>query len=247
MNGSPFANDKPGCAAALRHHLQTAKALRRQANQAPDAARQRLLLRQWQAQRLARCYADLLASEPFGLAARFFLSDLYGPKDFSSRDDEVERILPLLQRLLPVSALQTIALAIEVDALSEQLDAAMVVELDRAKAIERIDEAAYTAAYRRVGRRADRERQIVLVRTTGDALEKLAQKPLLSTLLALMRGPAQLAGLADLHAFLESGFAAFAHMGRAGEFLDCIESREWTLLGNLFGGVADPFFSIAPQ
>lgn len=51
---------------ALRRHLKTAKALRLQANQAPATARKRLLLREWQAARLARSYSDLLASERFG-------------------------------------------------------------------------------------------------------------------------------------------------------------------------------------
>lgn len=73
-------DDKPHYANALRHHLQTAKTLRRQAAQTPQAARQRQRLREWQATRLARTYGDLLASERYGLAARFFLSDLYGPK-----------------------------------------------------------------------------------------------------------------------------------------------------------------------
>ena len=241
MNASEFDNEKLACAEAVRHHLQTAKAFRQQARDAPADARKRLLLREWQAARLARSYADLLASNRFGQAARFFLADLYGPKDFSSRDEEVERILPLLLSLLPLSALHTIALAIEVDALTEQLDAAMVAELDRAGCIDGITDDTYTAAYRRVGRRQDRERQLDLIRNTGEALEKLAQKPLLTALLKLMRGPAHLAGLGDLHAFLENGFDAFRRMGNASEFLDCIESRERKLFNNMFDGVAQPF------
>lgn len=244
MNGSEPDNQKHACADALRHHLQTAKTFRQHAREAPADARKRMLLREWQAARLAHTYADLLASEHFGQAAQFFLSDLYGPKDFSSRDDEIERILPLLLSLLPLSALQTIALAIEVDALTEQLDAAMVGELDRAGAINGIDEDSYAVAYRRVGRRKDRERQIVLIRSTGDALEKLAQKSLLTALLKLMRAPAHLTGLADLHAFLENGFDAFRRMGNASEFLDCIESRERKLFENMFSGVDKPFASL---
>ncbi len=243
MNASEFDNQKRVCAEAVRHHLQTAKAFRQQAREVPAAARKRMLLREWQAARLARTYADLLASDHFGQAAQFFLTDLYGPKDFSSRDDEIERILPLLLSLLPLSALQTIALAIEVDALTEQLDAAMVDDLGRTGAINCIDEDTYAAAYRRVGRRADRERQIVLIRNTGDALEKLAQKSLLTALLKLMRGPAHLAGLGDLHAFLENGFDAFRRMGNASDFLDCIESRERKLFENMFSAVAKPFAS----
>ncbi len=240
MDDSQPDDEKARWTAALRRHLKTAKALRLQANQAPAAARKRLLLREWQAARLVRSYADLLASERFGQSAQFFLSDLYGPKDFSSRDQEVERILPLLVSLLPASALQTIALAIEVDALTEQLDAAMVVELDRAGTIDCINADAYTAAYRQVGRRMERERQIDLIRTTGEVLERLARNALLTTLLKLMRTPAQLAGLGDLHAFLASGFAAFRRMGNAIEFLDCIENTERKLLQNRFSSVEKP-------
>lgn len=241
MDESELDAEKRQCGETLRRHLHAAKALRQRAGKSPERARKRLLLRTWQAARLARSYADLLASERYAQSARFLLTDLYGPKDFSGRDDEVERILPLLLDLLPLSALRTIALAVETDALTERLDAATVAELDRAGVIDRIDEDSYAAAYRRVGLRKDRVRQIVLVRKTGDALARLASKPLVTTVLKLMRRPAHLAGLDDLHAFLENGFTTFRRMGSAGEFLDSIEMRERRLITNLFDGVAQPF------
>ena len=241
MDDVTVSIEKQQCAAALRQHLQTAKRLRLQANSEPAAAAKRLRLREWQAGRLARTHADLLASPRFGAAARFFLSDLYGPKDFSSRDEEVERILPLLIRMLPTSALQSVALAVEVDALSEELDSAMVAELERAGMIERIDEEAYAAAYRAVGCRAERERQVMLIRQTGEALDRVARKPLLGAMLRLMRAPAQLAGLAELHEFLDRGLNAFRCMGPAGEFLDSIDGKERGLLNRLFDGSASPF------
>ena len=117
----------------------------------------------------------------------------------------------------------------------------MVEALTRAHAIECIDHSNYAAAYRAVGRREDRERQIVLIRHTGDALDKLAQKPFLTALLSLMKGPAHLAGLGDLHLFLENGFSAFKHMGNAETFLERIEDGESTLLGKLFDEAEDPF------
>ena len=241
MDPSPVSTDKQQSAEALRLHLKTAKSLRQQANCDPSVAGKRLRLREWQAARLARTHADLLASPRFGQAAEFFLSDLYGPKDFSSRDEEVERILPLLVKMLPVSALCTVALAVEVDALTERLDSATVAELSRAGAIDCISEDAYAAAYRAVGCRGDRERQIMLIRQTGEALDKLARKPLLSGLLRLMRAPAHLAGLGDLHTFLDCGFKAFRHMGSATEFLDSIDSKEQSLLTRLFAGAPSPF------
>ena len=189
----------------------------------------------------------MLLNPRYGLAAKFFLSDLYGPQDFSSRDEEIERILPMLTSLLPASALQTIALAVELDALTEDLDSAMVGELRKMGRIDAIDEinqindSTYSAAYRAVGRRPERQRQIALIRETGEALEKLARKPLLRSVLKLMRGPAHLAGLGCSQAFLESGFDAFCKMGEATEFLDAIEGKEQCLLTNLFGGAAQPF------
>jgi hypothetical protein len=241
MDDSTASIEKRQYAEALRRHLRAAKQLRQQANVDPTAARARLYLREWQAGRLARSHAELLVNTRFGPAARFFISDLYGPKDFSSRDEEVERILPLLIKMLPASALRTVALAVELDALTEELDSAMVAELCRVGRIEQIDENAYAAAYRAVGCRAERLRQIVLIRETGEALERLTTKPLLSSLLKMMRRPAQVAGLGDLHQFLEHGFNAFRGMGSASDFLDSIDGKERHVLKRLFDGVSDPF------
>jgi hypothetical protein len=234
-------DEKQQSAEALRRHLQTAKLLRQQINADTESARDRLSLREWQAARLVKSYTDLLASERYGKAARFFFSDLYGPKDFSSRDEEVERILPMLVAMLPASALRTIALAVELDALTEFLDLAMVAELRAAERIGSIDENAYAAAYRAVGHRSERERQILLMRDAGEVLKQLAQRSLLTTALKLMRRPAHLAGLGELHEFLEKGFDAFRQMGDATEFLDCIENKEQKLLIKLFDSAKNPF------
>lgn len=233
MDHSNENTEKHKIAALLGHHLQSAKALRQQANGETETARDRLRLREWQAARLARTYADLLSSPRYCLAAKFFLSDLYGPKDFSSRDDEIERILPLLISMLPARALQTMALAVELDGLTEMLDSAMVRELQAMRRTSNIDDEAYATAYRTVGQAAERQRQIKLILDTGEALEKLARKPFLATALRLMRGPAYLAGLGDLHEFLGNGFAAFRSLGNAAEFLNWISVREQRLLNCL--------------
>ena len=225
----------------LRQHLGRAKALRAVANTDPRMSADRLRLRAWQAERLAATYRDLLDSERYSAAARFFLTDLYGPKDFSERDHEVERILPTLAAALPASGIRTVALAIEVDALSEELDAAMVAELRRARAMAKIGEKTYAEAYRRCGRRAQRELQLELIGEIGEALAALVRKPLVHAGLRLMRAPARLAGLAELHAFLEDGYNAFHRMGDPSEFLDTITTRETVILRQLYDGDARPF------
>lgn len=233
--------DKKYWVAQLRRHLGQAKALRAAARTDPRDAEDRLSLRTWQADRLAATYRDLLDSKRYHDAARFFLTDLYGPKDFSERDHEVERILPTLAATLPASGIRTIALAIEVDALSEELDAAMVNELRRARAIANISEKTYAEAYQRCGKRAQRELQLRLIGEVGEALAALTRKPLIHAALRIMRAPARLAGLAELHAFLENGYDAFHKMGDPAEFLATIATREATLLQRLYAGTARPF------
>ena len=68
-----------------------------------DAARRRL--RAWQAARLARTHADLLANARMDLAAAFFLTDIYGSEDLSSLDANVRRVVPAMKRVLPAEAI----------------------------------------------------------------------------------------------------------------------------------------------
>jgi hypothetical protein len=228
--------DRATCSAALAAFIAEARDLRLAAAADPVIERRRASLRAWQAARLARTHADLLASERFGEAAAFFLSDLYGPKDFGERDAELERILPLMTTLLPVSGLNTMLLAIEVDALSERFDAAMVGVLGAQLDTPEMSDEAYASAYREVGDRPGRETQIRLIGETGEALDAFAQKPFVRMALKMMQGPAKMAGLGELQAFLERGFDAFRTMRDVSEFVDSIVSREREFSAKLFSG-----------
>ena len=202
-----------------------------------DAAfsERRARLRAWQGARLARTHRDLLESRRFHDAAEFFLTDLYGPRDLSRRIEEVRRIVPVMTSVLPDSGLATVAHAMELNALSESLDAAMVERLGE-KASE-IPGALYGEAYRAVGRAQDRERQIDLIALLGEALDKLTHIRFIGMTLKLMRTPAQLAGLGELQAFLERGYAAFGAMrGGAGEFVSIVVGRERAISEALMAG-----------
>ncbi|RPH67132.1 MAG: hypothetical protein EHM83_02280 [Burkholderiales bacterium] len=191
----------------------------------------------WQAHRLARTHRDLLTEPRHVPAARFFLEDLYGAKDFSQRDAELARIVPMMARLLPDAALATIADAVEMDALSERLDLALARRLREPDA-PAIDEAAYADAYRAAGSRSEREHQIELIVTVGRSLDRLVRHPMLGHLLNAMGGPARLAGLSEMHDFLARGFEAFRSMGGASEFLARIERRERQILEALYAGAS---------
>ena len=226
--------DRTACVADLKRFLAEARDLRLAAAADPVRGQRRDRLRAWQAARLAKTHADLLASPKFNIAATFFLSDLYGPKDFSERDTEMEKVLPIMTTMLPVSGLRTLLLAVEVDALSERFDAEMVAVLGKRLDQDGLALDDYAAAYRQVGDRDGRELQIRLIGETGEALDALAHKAFAGAALKLMHGPAQLAGLGELHAFLERGFNAFRSLRRADEFLETIVQRERELTVSLF-------------
>ena len=218
----------------LERHLRQLRELRGPGRAAPARLAE---LKRWQAQRLQRTYADYASQPRYAAATSFFIDDLYGAKDFSSRDQAMLRILPVMTRMLPESAVETAALAIELEALSEHLDH----QLAGALAAGPITEASYAEAYRASTKREDRERQIELIEATGRRLDELVRKPLVGQMLKMMRRPAKLAGLADLQDFLERGYGAFRAMDGAGEFLDAVRTREEKLLSALFSRAARPF------
>jgi hypothetical protein len=214
----------------LTAQLERAVAVRRAASADPAAAAARDRLRGWQAARLARTHADLLASPRFARSAAFFLSDIYGPNDLGELYAETGRVVPAMSRLLPTGGLTTVAHAIELDAISEELDSAMAAQLGAAE----IDAAAYGRTYRGVGRRSDRERQIQLIEEVGTALERLSRKPLIGATLAMMRLPARMAGLEALQDFLERGYDAFSGTQGVDEFLTLVVTRERALMNAVF-------------
>ena len=179
MTHQSHSPDDESTLGQLYRQLNRVAALREQMRSHPQDMQDRDCLRQWQADRLGRTHRDLLESDRYGPAARFFLTDLYGPGDSARRDADVMRVMPTAERLLPESGHKVLAQAIELDALSEELDYLMVVALRRIGGLNPITAEHYTIAYRAVGEQARREHQITLVSQLGMTLDRLARKPLL--------------------------------------------------------------------
>lgn len=193
-------------------------------------------VKRFQHARFAATYADLMAQGRYAGAARFFLEDLYGPTDFTDRDEQFARIVPALVRLFPAEIVQTVSELAELHALSERMDSAMGRAWQAAGSGGDLDGVAYGRLWRAVGEPAAREQQIRLMVRVGGALDRYTRSAWLRQTLRLMRGPAQAAGLGALHGFLERGFDTFKAMGGAADFLGTIESRERDLAEQLFAG-----------
>jgi len=190
------------------------------------------VLASWQSERLAWTHRDLLASERFGPATRYFFTDLYGNRDYSPRDEGMERVLPVMVRVMPSPALASIAMGLEIHALTQDLDFRMTEMLSRQFGpLNRLTAEKYAHAYRLCDNAADRERQILLIGEIGRTLDRVVRYTLVYNAVRLARRPAHLAGFGALHDFIERGFVAFRHMGSADEFLETIERRELAIMG----------------
>ena len=217
----------PAASAALKSHLEFLARMRGANSPVPARLAE---VKRWQSRRLALAYADLAAEDRYARATSFFLEQLYGAKDFSGRDAEMLRIYPSMVRILPAAAVETAALAIEVDALSEDLDRRLTAVLEPGP----IDWVTYARAFRSSATLAERQRQVELIDAVGRRLDRLVRKPMVYSMLKLMRAPARMAGLSGLQHFLEEGFESFRHMHGADEFLNLIVERETALARRLF-------------
>jgi hypothetical protein len=196
-------------------------------------------LADWQARRLRMTYADLAADPRYTAAVQFFQNDLYSGADYSRRDADLAKVVPMLVKMLPEGVIATVAVAMELNALSQELDRALLARLPRADA--QFSVAEYAKAYRRAGNLPLRRRQIRLIGELGASLDHYVHKPLVRTALAMMKQPARLAGMGALQDFLERGFAAFRSMGGAETFLRTVDERETHIMESIAGGASDPF------
>ena len=199
-------------------------------------------VRRWQAQRLEASFDHFLRDPRRRPAAQFFLSDVYNDRDFSRRDADIARVLPMMQRLLPGALLSTLSDAIELGLLTHAFDLRLAQVLDGiAPRRRKLDAALYAQAYREAGLPRLRSHQIDLIARVGEGLAGALRLPGVAMLLKLSRGPARAAGLAELQGFLERGFAAFAELGDARGFIGEIEADEREIAQRLFEGDPEPF------
>lgn len=226
-------------AETIRQCVAEVQRLREECRLLPDIAISVGYLKRFQARRFAGTYADLLASPDYGRAARFFLEELYGDRDYRERDAQFARIAGAVEKLFPKDVAQTAEGLARLHALTESLDHSMA----RAMPLAHIDDVPnYVVAWKATGRREDRERQLEAVMVIGEEMARITRLPGLRMMLRMMRGPASAAGMESLQRFLESGFDTFASVaklrGGTETFLRTIREREQQLMGLLFD--ADP-------
>jgi hypothetical protein len=221
----------------ILQQLDTVRAERERRRAAPRLSASVEHVKHYQQRRFSHTYSDLLGSPRYGAAARFFLDELYGPRDFTQRDEQFGRVVPALVRLFPQEIVDTVGALAELHAMSEALDTLMGIHTN---AEEPLDGVAYIKAWQATGSAAQRQQQITLTLEVGQALDRLTRNALIRNSMRMMRVPARAAGLGELQKFLEAGFETFRAMHGADEFLSTVRRREQQLNAALFAASFDP-------
>jgi hypothetical protein len=225
--------------AHLTSQIQRNQEVAERLSRANDALTQRLIeLQDWQRQRLDGCYDDLRQTPRYRPACDFFLDELYGGKDFSERDRQLSRVVPVMRRFLPDHLLLAVGDAMRLQAVSLEFDLDMAELLIDAR---RLDQPAYASAYREQAAWEERAAQIELIEGLGQVLDETVHRPMVHRLVRMMKGPAVLAGFGALQGFLTRGLDAFARMHGADYFLDTITDRERRALEAMRAGEDWPF------
>ncbi len=232
--------DKPGNLGQFLGQLQHG-GIQREELQAVPLEPQLALLRAWQANRLAGTYADLLEDPSFAPACRFFLSDIYAPRDFSQRDRDAERMHTLLSRIMPAPLLQAFTELIDLNSLTHQLDATLLQALVQLGLTETLTAAMYAEGYRMCANRNERERQIELIQKLLIIVGEVAHMWGTGPVLKLARVPVERAGFGELFDFTQRGYDAFKPMKNYKTFAAIIRQRESEILRRIFEKDLNPF------
>jgi hypothetical protein len=235
-----MADPKLPSATQLLRDLQTDSALKHQPIAPTGLSPQLALLRHWQAERLTQTYHDWLADPRYQSACQFFLSDIYAPRDFSQRNHDVERVAAFLGRIFPAAMLQLLEDVIELNSLTDRLDARLVdVLVNQLGVTDTITPTLYAEGYRLCDNYTERVHQIDLIIRIVTELGKGAQRRIIGIALQVVRVPVQQAGWTELYEFVEHGYQAFKAMRDIETFTTILEQREKQLL--------EQWFSIEPR
>jgi hypothetical protein len=179
-------------------------------------------------------YDDLRDRPGYDAAIDFIISDLVGP-GIADRDRDLERVVPVMSRMLPAKALRALALAMELNARILGINLGIESALrEKIAAGDGITERDYCLATRGATNFDEFKELIGMTREAGLSLEHIVGMPMIRPMLRAMRGPARLAGFADLQAFLEKGFQTFIALDDVHTFLDVMEARMTEVFRRVF-------------
>lgn len=195
-------------------------------------------LQQFQSNRLRRDHADLAAEPQYQLIANFFFDEMYGPRDFSARDQQARRLNQFVH-FAPGLNIGDVEQVLDLLEVSDRLDDNLCVWLQAMDAPADFDEETYEQAYRLADNYEERQHQLELVRIALYNVYKLTDKPLIKLALDRTEKVAHAVGMGDIHRFLRLGHKAIQPVRDINRFVETIYDREKIRLERIYADYID--------
>lgn len=223
----------------LQQDLERFFALRQHRDQGHFCRRLRNL-QDYQAERLQRSHANLLATPGNRAAIGFLLDEVYGGKDLRPVASDIRRAVNRAAALLPERVMATSAAVLEAAILTQELDEALTDTLHDQLDAPLLD-ADYAAAFRTLGQRDQRQRQLDLIGAVGHHVDRYVRARMIQATFRMVRRPVHAAGFGNLYDFLDRGFAAMHGLASAGTLLGELTQAEAAIIARLYAGHPAPF------
>jgi hypothetical protein len=193
----------------------------------------KIALQRFQSKRLRRDHADLAAEAQYHDIGEFFFEEMYGPRDFSARDEQARRLHQFVH-LVPGIAVGDVQKVLQLLDVSNRLDDAVVTWLLELDAPIDFDEQIYERAYYLADNYDDRVLQLDLVRDSLYNVYRMTRRPLVGVGLERTSGLAQRVGMGDIHRFLRTGYRAIHTVRDIHRFVETVVVRERDRLDRIY-------------
>jgi hypothetical protein len=185
----------------------------------------KLALQQFQSNRLRRDHADLAAEPQYQAIGEFFFNEMYGPRDYTARDDQARRLRQFVH-VVPGLTIRDVEPALQLLDISHRLDESVVEQLILLQAPIDFSEELYDRAYRLADNYDERVDQLELVRTALYNVFRTANKPLIRLAIERTEQLAQVVGMAEIHRFLWQGYESIQSVRDIYRFVETVYVRE---------------------
>lgn len=223
----------------LQQGLERFFALRQHGKDARFKSRLRNL-QSFQATRLTRTHAPLLAEPANRQAISFLLDEVYGGKDLLPVARDIRRAVNKAAGLLPDRVMATSASVLEAAILTQELDEALTDTLHDSLDAP-VEATLYIEGFRALGREPERQRQLDLIGEVGHHVDRYVRGRMLQATFRMVRRPVHAAGFGNLYDFLDRGFASMGELKSAGTLMARLTDAEARILTRIYADHPDPF------
>lgn len=185
----------------------------------------------WQRMRIQRSHSDLFAQPKNQLMADYFLTQLYGGKEFKMLAVQLARILPKaekLESLIKESALKTGAMGIDAAVLAIELDLHLAQWLVAHNLP--VTEKNVMIAYRTIDETAERHTQVKNLKQICYLTDKYLNSFFLQKAFQLAKSTVYRMNYQLLYDFVDAGFNAMKPLNSVGSFIDPFCAREMLII-----------------